>query len=252
MKTIKHLFSSVIFVILIVLTMSSVSIQDVVEEERVYANYDFEPPTENVEKAISKTAFILMRPQLAENVKEGDGPGKSFLDNMEADFSEMLIARGFTYKGPIDSYDELVYSDKRDNDLVMEVELYWETKGNYIKYSDITQYGGGIVRYYEAKGECTYQGKLNIYLSEPFTHTKVFAKSVKIPSTSFQVKSQKRYRSLVELEKDVLYNNTFDQNYEKTYKDILNTAWKHLDPREIETKKKEADEIKKQSSFKRD
>jgi len=227
--------------------------QDVVVE-RVYANYDFEPPTENVEKAISKTSFILMRPQLAANVKKGVSPGKSFLDNMESDFSEMLIARGFTYKGPLDNYDELVYSDKRDHDLVMEVELYWETKGDYIKSSDVNDLfdEGTTVRYYEAKGECTYQGKLNIYLSEPFTHTKVFAKSVQIPSTSFQVKSQKRYKSIVELEKDVLYNNTFDRNYEKTYKDILNTAWKHLDPREIETKRKEANEIKKQSSFKRD
>jgi len=50
---------------------------------------------------------------------------KTFIEHMGSDFAEMLTARGFTYEGPIPTYDELVYAQKKNDDMILEVEMNW-------------------------------------------------------------------------------------------------------------------------------
>ncbi len=42
---------------------------------------------------------------------------------MGVDFEELLIAKGYSIRGPFSSYDEVVFRDKQDSDLLMEVEI---------------------------------------------------------------------------------------------------------------------------------
>lgn len=46
-----------------------------------------------------------------------------FSSNMARDFAEILTARGYTIRGPFQTYDEMTFPDKENSNLVLSAEV---------------------------------------------------------------------------------------------------------------------------------
>jgi hypothetical protein len=233
---------------------------------QVTPNFDFKPPVEGAGKPTG-ISLILLHPRYDKEYLKyyrGTEPDKTFIENMGSDFVEMLVARGFTYVGPIASYDDLVYSQKKNSDLVMEVEMSWEANGlqNALRVQNYTDYiTKQVTRKYWYDGQGSLGGRLNMWLYEPFTQQKVWVKAINIPASPIYYKTYYRYeqdRVLVSgtnqihiPETDPLLWNALVPEMEKIYKSMLNTAWNHLEPEELKQIKKEANEIGVKSGYNR-
>lgn len=230
----------------------------------VQPSFDFTPPAEDQDK--QDISLIFMQPKFDKDFLRyyrGTQPYKSFIENMGTDFVEMLVARGYSYIGPILQYDELVFSQKENAHMVLEVEMGWEMSGldNALRYTDsYNPLTKSTVRRYFYDGEGALSGRLNMWLSEPFTGEKVWVKAINIPGTTMSIRTERKYdRSNVSYrgdqvvlpESDPLFWNTLVPHLEDIYDKMLKTAWNHLDPVELTNKKADAKKIKDNSTFKR-
>lgn len=214
-------------------------------------SFDFISPTEGYAK-YSGITFAIINPQYVNDFKQSNSePYKTFAKNMGNDFAEMLTARGFQYKGPFSKHDDMVYNDKKFTDLVLEPEMDIQITGEYLKYGKKYSVAKmGWVYEYFCDGNASLTAKLNLSISEPFTKTKVWVKSLQIDPITFKLQSYYSYESQnFPLETDPLVWNTLIDNLTKIYTDFLNTSWNHLDPEELLRKKDEANEIKQNSGF---
>lgn len=215
--------------------------------------FDYNAPTEGYVKS-NEISFILLNPKFggkyAKDYTGQEEPDRTFLESMASDFAEMLTARGYRYDGPIGTYDELVYSQKKNADLILEVEMDWSLQGDYLKessYYDATTKTSKPAYYYD--GMMTLGGRLNMYFSEPFTKQRVWVKAINVTPETFAIKTKKKYTSPNFYREDGEAWNIITTYMEKIYTKTLTTAWNHLDPEELKQKKVEATEIKKNSGF---
>ena len=125
---IKHLTTFIVIVVLIIgLSCGSRkgSSQKTPPPPIKVAQFDYTPP-EYTRTDSTKVAVILIRPFYLSGRKSGmlSLPiFKDFSDKMGIDFEEAMTARGFTLKGPFNSIDEVVYSDKKSSDLLLTIEI---------------------------------------------------------------------------------------------------------------------------------
>jgi hypothetical protein len=212
-------------------------------------SFDFKP-TVDAGNQSNEITFGLIAPSFVETFTEKNKePYKTYAKNMERDFIEMLTARGYRYKGPFNSLDELVYSDKKEIDLLINPTIDLQFTGNPLKqgtYHDYSQ-GKDFAEYYY-EGEVSMTGTMNLTFAEPFTNTKIWVKSVNTDPTSFMLKSGS-YTAPQIPDTDPLVWNSLVTNMEKTYQRTLQMAWNHLEPAELLQKKAESVEIKKNSGF---
>lgn len=178
---------------------------------------------------------------------------RNFIGGLKVDIVEMVTARGYNYRGPIDQIGNVVYSDKRDSDLLLEIEVDLQlsipdviVKTEYVPFINTSS-----TKYYHS-GTGSISGKVNMIFSEPFTTTKLQVKSIPIEPTQFAYTSCKKYDSRNELNDDPLILNALISAFDKAYGNIVSTAWKHLEPEEIEYIRSQSMEIRKESVKARD
>lgn len=212
--------------------------------------FDYTPEKNPLDKS-NNIKIALVNPKFAETFYSYNAdPYDKFSKNMATDFVEILNARGYTYIGPLATYDEMVYNDKKTTDLVLETTI----EMNIVPLQLITKKGGtslvtGEVTYrYYLGGTSTITGKVNMSLSEPFTKTKVWTKSVQIEPTSFAYKSKEYYGKNIPQTDPGVYNPV-SAALDKIYMNTLKMVYNHLDPQELAVKKEEALEIKNNSGF---
>lgn len=230
--------------------------------QRMTMQFDYKPPVEGYAKS-KNISFILMNPQYAKDEEyTGQEPFTVFSNNMSKDFEEMLTQRGYAYKGPYDTYDELVYSDKKSADFILEVEIdfTWQGAQDALYSKNKSRYDYSTKKtvtttYYGFDGNVTLGGKLNLTLTEPQTQTKLWVKSIPMPDQYFLLKSELMYtlrNGKVHIPyTDVGMFNSVVPPMETIYDKALQLAWNHLDPEELQVKQKEAEEIRNDAGFKK-
>jgi hypothetical protein len=173
-------------------------------------------------------------------------------NSMARDFEEALVARGFTLKGPYDSYEEMVYSDKRDTDLVLIPELDitlivtdFSVKQNFKLISDNT--------YSIERGVAQLRGRVNLNAYESMTFTKLWLKSLDVPETSIEFDGNVEYPAQplgIDPIREVSFRTAVAQALEEEmYSRVLQTAWDYLDPQEMQVLKQQAEEIRAKAGF---
>lgn len=220
---------------------------------RALLKFDYVPLETGEERHDIK--FALVNPRFGTEFEEGKyDPYKTFIANMGPDFVEMLSARGFSYIGPFQQYDDMVYNDKKTTDLVLEVDVDLKLGDLPLQVNSKTLYhytgGSTTEEEYYLDGSMTIGGKINIICSEPFTKTKIWVKNVPLADTTFYLHTFHRYvlpHGLVLVDPEAW--NTMTASLEKIYVKALETASRHLEPEELALKKAEAEEIKTNSGF---
>jgi len=221
-------------------------------------SYDFEPP----QKAPAKSAqvvFLLVDPAYQEKFAYSNYKIFSdFSKAMAADYNESLTAKGYSVRGPFEYYDQVVYNDKKESDLLLQVEIDFDINSSNVNWNSYSEYVSGKGRYatyrtaYKYAGFFILSGKVNLVAAEPLTKEKLWAKS--IPLKQKQVYIAPVYNTLersfnIGFSRDPGVINPMIEALEDYYKQVFNTSWNHLDPNELAPLKKEVLEIREKKKY---
>ncbi len=254
MKTKQHLLSIAACVLFALLFIASATQNRVPQTPVKVATYDYTPPTTLLSKS-SKVALLLLHPQYARNFKySGIDVFSTFSKSMVADFNELLIAKGYSVRGPYEIYDAVVYSDKKETDLMLEVEIDLNVNTTNALWTSELMYGYPQSRYvYKLNGNIVLSGKVNLTASEPLTREKLWAKSIPLAQQDIGVASEATYdlpnNWELAFRKDPGIINPITNVLEGMYKSVFATAWGNLDPNELEPLKKQVDEIREKKKY---
>ncbi len=232
--------------------------------KQVYTpNFTFEPPSTAQNKCDMTIAII--KPQTSgtmfSDVLIRSGPemqraldyGNDMLKAAKGDMEKILIAKGFNVLGPFDSIDEMTFSEKERASLlyVPVFDANMDFMGG-----DVSQGTSGSV---SQQATVNMRGSVSLAFLEPMTREKVWMKRFDLEpySDSYVASAQMRMRQndplaaaisqalmgdaqqsqKTQLEAAVVVLNNF-------YQKAMNKMWDHLDPKEIQSLKKEAAKLK--------
>lgn len=256
---VKKLSSLLAVVVYIILFIGSATQQNVSKPTLKVATYDFVPPsTAPVNSA--KITLLLVHPQYAKKFAYSDiSIFNKFSQSMSEDFNEMLIAKGYTVRGPFPIYDNIIYSDKKESNLLLEVEIDLDLNDSNVEWTNVVDVSSLLIRSsattnaYKFKGNLVLSGKISLTLSEPFTREKLWAKNIPLLQKPVYVTSTLTYPAIklynIALKEDSGIINPLTNALEELYTTIFNTAWEQLNPNELKPLLKQVEEIRVKMNF---
>lgn len=211
-------------------------------------NFDFTSSERNDPGSAGITIALLSPQFIDSNEDLYVDPFNSFIGNMKDDFEEMLIAKGFSLRGPFKNADEMVYGDKQASDLALKVSVDLKRDGGYT-YSLVYRSSISGAESYRIKGDLKLSGNLVLEAVDPFTGEKFWKKSVSLEPKIVSLNSYKTYNNQnvrpQELLQDVGIYNPIAIALEQYYQNALSTAYRHIDVREMEMVKNEIRQAQK-------
>lgn len=215
------------------------------------AEFSYSPPGDGT-RDTNKLKLIILNPRYdyAFGYKH-NSLFETFLKSMKEDFLEMVIGRGFQYRGPYETRDEIVFSDKKFADMVLEPIIEFNLEGLAVMRKSTYNFISSSYTYsYYVDGNATLTGKINLEITEPYTNTKLWKKSITIPSRIFAVKTYYKYNDIdnVTIDDPGIWNPLVE-NLQEIYSKSLQTAWNHLDPEELKLIRDQSLEIRNNSGF---
>lgn len=210
--------------------------------------FKYSPPA-TATPASANVTFAIVNATYSENQPwTTQWPFTDFSKNMALDFQELISARGFTVRGPFRSYEEMAYPDKKGTDLVLQPTL--DVKVDESKQT-LGEEGLWDKKFY-LEGDLIISGRVTFSLTESLSKERMWFKSVEIPMTTVPYKVYKYNRNEVRPDlvirtldySDPGLSQPLGKTLERVYKQVMETAWKYLDPGEMAIVKKQADEIK--------
>jgi hypothetical protein len=212
------------------------------------ANFEYTPP-EQAKVKEHDIAFMLIRPDYAPTFTHRSAKVfREFKEHLGKDFEELLLARGYTIRGPVDRWHDIVYQDKKETDLVMEVEIQIA----------VAPLSGAVKRYYSSvheswlyylDGGISVTGYVNLILKEGFSQEKLYIKKISIEPLETTAKSYLKYYDRNIPTTDVGIHNAIVPLLEKAYGNLLLKAWEHLHPEEIAPLKGEVKRLREKRGY---
>ena len=176
---------------------------------------------------------------------------------METDFEEMLLSRGFVFKGPFPSYEEMVYADRRDSDLMLHPQIEIQPRVNAKPaekssvVGDILSIGGDS--WVIESGTVALAGRVTLAVYEPMTRTRLWNRSISVPDTTIRWQGELEYDvppySMAQIMGEPQLQNNFARLMEDMYERTLQTASEYLDPEEMLVLREQAYEIREDAGF---
>jgi hypothetical protein len=223
------------------------------EAERYIPHYDFTPP-ENAAPGSADVSFAIVMPRY-EVTDEWDEywtqqwPFDQIAKNMGLDFQEVLSARGFTTRGPYESYEEITFPDKKGTDLVLvphlDISLNVDNRDAKVQSSILGAIG------FKLEGEAMISGRVSLSVNESLTNERMWFKSIELETKRVPWKGSKTYAEVPpgpDLS-DPSVSEPLARAFEEMYGDIMSTAWRYLHPDEMAMVKSQAMEIKEKKTY---
>lgn len=178
---------------------------------------------------------------------------KRFADNMANDFGEIITARGYTLRGPFQTFDEMTFVDKDNSNLILnaKVDLQSDLSGTDVRFAKSLLTSGGS---FKVSGQVLVTGRISLIISESLTNEKMWTKSVNITPITVELTPMSGYpRSNITVA-DVLQNDdkfytSLGLKLDRQYQEIMNRTYGYLDPREMTLLNKQAAELRKRKTF---
>ncbi|MCG2713163.1 MAG: hypothetical protein L6416_12700 [Candidatus Omnitrophica bacterium] len=162
---------------------------------------------------------------------------------VKQDFSNLLAAKGFSVRGPFESYDLIPFQDKKAIDLRLIPTLELFVTGKNTKHD----YANFMLTSYLDTGDVEVTGKIILELKEIATLELLWSKS--IPITKFEFSYAIRYPINAPNNLDNIVMDDVAKGIEKQYPDIMATIEKLIDPEEMGIIKKQAQELKNKKGY---
>lgn len=223
--------------------------------------YDYK--TSNTTKLGSaETVLSLIRPAYAASFEyKGIDVFENFRKNISNDVEELLIDKGFRLKGPFQSFDEMVFNDKKDADVAIEIEIdpdFTAAQGGWkVRISTMDKLMPSSTKFvapwYSYQGTVSLIGKINIVGKEPLSGEKLWIKSVEIPSIQNIAINTTSKLTTMELNDEFLNDpgvyNALGSALQQQYKGIMQKMDAHFDPQEFTSLKPQIKELKAKKGY---
>jgi len=199
-------------------------------------------------------ALALVRPYYAASFSDGSGElFKTFRNAMASDVEELIIAKGFTLKGPYQSHDEMVFDDKKRTDMLIQIEIAPQFTAFEGGWQTISSIMGSAYTTYRYMAKVSLVGKINLSGVEPLTNEKIWSKSVLIPAVeNIVLESSYRYTTTkpwAEISNDPGIYNALGQALQAQYSGIMEKVSAHFNVEEITTLKNQIKELKAKKGY---
>jgi len=214
--------------------------------QRHNPNFDYTPPQRENPRSTGIT-IALINPVFADNdPNKLVPPYSTFIENMADDFEEMLISKGFSLRGPFKTRDEMVYGDKKNSDIALEINISLKEDGQ-LQLNKKTNWGQVLDKnasnHYTVSGTFYHFGNINIEATDPFTGEKFWKKTVSLPRKEIITQGVETWTGKPTptqmLSLDVGIYNPIAKALEEYYQEAIKTAWRHIDIEEMELIKNE-------------
>ncbi len=244
----------ILFILSLVVLTSCGSSSKVVQKEvpRYNPNFDY-TPQDRANPRSADITIALLNPVFADkNPNLRVQPYSTFIENMADDFEEMLIAKGFSLRGPFKNRDEMVYGDKKNSDIAIEIRISLKDEGN-LKLKQETNWAQVISKnapnHYKVSGTFYHFGNIIIEATDPFTGEKFWKKTIALPRKEIITQGSKTWtgkptpRQMMSEDTGV-YNPTA-KALEEYYQEAIKTAYRHIDVNEMKMIKTEIQKSRK-------
>ena len=247
-KNIGLLWHSIVVASVILLGGCATS-QTVSDVARISPNFDYVP--EQSGAASAKVTIAVIEPKLkttgASRGAENTPMFRRFTSNMKDDLSEVVIARGYTTRGPFENYDSMVYEDKKSSNLLLTADIRFEldTDGLSLRQEKrpvdlayfLTLSDTGLRN--RLHGEMVLRSHINLVVSESVTREKLWTKSVSSTPVTFTIDHDRFYPAHTSvtfsklLKDDNRVYNYYAKALSSLYTETLRKAYSYLDPNEM-------------------
>jgi hypothetical protein len=240
---------TLIAMVFIAIALASAT-QKKIPDAPVATSFDYTPATPAAPNS-ANMKLVLVHPQYATQFAQSSNPiYQQFADNMQNDFNEILLAKGFTLRGPYNTYDDILFNDKKESDLTFEanldVTMDWSMCPIQNEVKNV--YGEGHVTYYYYNGVVSMNCHVTLLAAEPLTHEKLWTKSIAVPAKQLTV-STTAYRTPAEIQQDPGLRNPIVTALNEYYQTIMDEAWKDVEPEEFQTYKPQVKELKAKKGY---
>lgn len=219
------------------------------QESEYVPSFDFTPPS-TAPAGSADVTFAIVNASYSET--QGWTQVYPFTEvsrNMGLDFQEIVSARGYTVRGPLNTYDEMAFPDKKGSDLVLEPRLEIRLEIINPKNHRHVQIIGNDE--YSMSSEAALSGRVTLSLNESLSRERMWFKSVELSRVVVPWQGEKRYTgplNQVDIS-DPGITKPLAKPMEDFYKKVMEAAWKYLDPEEMRIVKKQAEDIKKKKVY---
>ena len=227
---------------------------------RVHPTFDYVPEEVEISEDLSVTfavvgsSFSSPLSYSATGVQTPIPLFERFSSSMAGDFGEILTARGYTWRGPFRTFDEMTFPDKEGSNLILtaEVEFDYDIENMVLRRDVGASMLGG--QRYKASGPITVAGRIYLVVSESVTNERMWTKSVELTPLTVHLEGEVYY-SLPSISfADVLANeNRFyselGKRFEDLYHEVMHKAYGYLDPREMELINRKADGLREKKVY---
>jgi hypothetical protein len=114
---------------------------------------------------------------------------------MKADFLQLITCRGYLAKGPYDSFESMVYPDRQASQLLLEPELLISVEITSVEQQqpEFLQALVNAKAGTRISATATVGGRVNLHLKEPLTNTRMWTRSIEVPSQTFTFLTDQAY-----------------------------------------------------------
>lgn len=166
------------------------------------------------------------------------------------DIEELIVAKGFNLKGPYESYDDMVFDDKKSTDVVIQIEMDPQFTAAEGTWKNVFTMNGWMVTY---SGKVSLIGKINLSGVEPLTNQKIWSKSVSIPPIeNIIIETSQKYDHVLsgwELYQDPGVYNAVGQALSLQYKSIMEKIAAQINAEEFISMQQELTELKAKKGY---
>lgn len=222
--------------------------------QRIPSKFDFVPPSKS-EIGSSKMTIAIVKPVfISQNPEYLVSPFPEMATSMGNDFEELLGAKGFTMRGPFNSRDEMVYTEKVNSSFILEIQIDLNpqyttnlTSHSHTGLANLLIASAPLADItYTTNGEITFGGNLVLTALSPQYGEKIWKKNIALEKATFSYTGTTpwdgRPSMAQQLVQDNLVFNKVSGELDKYYKNALDLVWRQIDPEEMKIVTKQAKE----------
>ena len=170
--------------------------------------------------------------------------------SMRQDVPKILTAKGFSVRGPYDSYDLIPFQDKKEIDLLLvsSFELSVELKDRKEQLENYWAWQSPTVQ----TGIAEVSGKFNLELRDIINRELMWTKTIPVKKFEFSYLERIPWGQLYTPGKLYSYGSILDgmaKGMEQQYPDIMANVYNLIDAEEMSIIKKQAQELKSKKGY---
>ena len=218
-------------------------------DSRYSPSFSYPPPT-RTQTASSGITVALIKPTFANKQDNLVAPLQVFTSAMQSEVEVLLIAKGLKVKGPFNSTDERVFSDKKQSDFTLIISINWVAQSNRT-WKTIRGPGDFKIKKHDVNINCN----LDITAVSNFSSEKLWKKHFPLSPINVSYEGKRNWKDKEvtfweEFKVEDKLANPINQALETHYKEAMEFLWRQFESEEVkaiveEAKKERSSDNKK-------